>query len=95
MPRIVQRNFQFRSIAVNDACSFNEARFEVDFTNSQVMDGEVVSIKAATASVQNPWNSEIPIRFYEKSFPNHVQGKYNDKLSWQIAGKVKNARKNG
>ena len=59
----------------------------------EVVDGEVVSIKAATASVQNPWDSEIPIRFYEKSFPNHVQGKYNNKLSWQIARKVKNARK--
>ena len=60
----------------------------------EVVDGEVVSIKAATASVQNPWDSELPIRFYEKSFPNHVQGKYN-KLSWQIPRKVKNARKNG
>ena len=59
----------------------------------EVVDGEVVSIKAATASVQNPWDSELPIRFYEKSFPNHVQGKYNNKLSWQIARKVKNARK--
>ena len=59
----------------------------------EVVDGEIVSIKAATASVQNPWDSEIPIRFYEKSFPNHVQGKYNNKLSWQIARKVKNARK--
>ena len=61
----------------------------------EVVDGELVSIKAATASVQNPWDSEIPIRFYEKSFPNHVQGKYNNKLNWQIARKVKNARKNG
>ena len=61
----------------------------------EVVDGEVVSIKAATASVQNPWHSELPIRFSEKSFPNHVQGKYNNKLSWQIARKVKNARKNG
>ena len=61
----------------------------------EVVDGELVSIKAATTSVQNPWDSEIPIRFYEKSFPNHVQGKYNNKLSWQIARKVKNARKNG
>ena len=59
----------------------------------EVVDGEVVSIKAATASVQNPWDSEIPIRFYEKSFPNHVQRKYNNKLSWQIARKIKNARK--
>ena len=59
----------------------------------EVVDGEVVSIKAATASVQNPWDSEIPIRFYEKSFLNHVQGKYNNKLSWQIARKVENARK--
>ena len=55
----------------------------------EVVDGEVASIKAATASVQNPWD----IRFYEKSFPNHVQRKYNNKLSWQIARKVKNARK--
>ena len=58
----------------------------------EVVDGEVVSIKAATASVQIPWDSEIPIRFYEKSFPNHVQRKYNNKLSWQIARKIKNAR---
>ena len=58
----------------------------------EVVDGEVISIKAATASVQNPWDSEIPIRFYEKSFPNHVQRKYNNKLSWQIASKIKNAR---
>ena len=61
----------------------------------EVVGGELVSIKAATASVQNPWDSEIPIRFYEKSFPNHVQGKYNNKLSRKIARKVKNARKNG
>ena len=61
----------------------------------EVVDGELVSIEAATASVQNPWDSELPIRFYEKSFPNHVQGKYNNKLSWQIARKVKNARKDG
>ena len=59
----------------------------------EVVDGEVVSIKTAAASVQNLWDNEIPIRFYEKSFPNHVQGKYNNKLSWQIARKVKNARK--
>ena len=59
----------------------------MDSTNSQVVDGEVVSIKAATASVQNPWESEIPTHFYEKSFPCHVQGKYNHKLRWQIARK--------
>ena len=75
---------------LNDTRSFNEARFEME-----VVHGEVVSIKAATVSVENPWDSEMPNRFYEKSFPNHVQGKYNNKLSWQIARKVKNARKNG
>ena len=49
----------FRSIALNDTRSFNEGRLEVE-----VVDDELVSIKAATASVQNPWNREIPILQY-------------------------------